>query len=147
MIASGLANPQTRAQRQPLGLSWVPPSVASAMQAPQVHEAHDDEQAQAEAEPQPSRRAFSGGLPVLSLPPESVARSTGEQMVGPSATQELGARFAAPMLTSFPRQASAEQQPLSLWPQTTLATTERLTRVLSMLPTGWQPTPAVVSAM
>lgn len=147
MVASGLAASQPRAQRQPLGLSWVPPSVASAMQAPQVHEAHDDEQQQAEAEPQPSRRAWTGGLPVLSLPPEGVARSAGEQAAGSAATQELGARFAAPMLTSFPRQAAAEQQPLSLWPQTTLATTERLTRVLAMLPTGWQPTPAVVSAM
>ena len=136
-------------QRQPLGLSWVAPSVAAAAQGGEAHEA---EQAPHEAEQTVSRRAWSGGLPVLSLPPESAGRAAGQQPVAPSkpmvpSTQELGARFAAPMLTSFPRQEAAGQAPLSLWPQTTLATTERLSRVLSMLPTGWQPTPAVVTAM
>lgn len=146
----GFSAPQPRAelgaQRQPLSLSWAAPSVADAGQA---GEASESEQA-SESEPAGSRRAWSGGLPMLSLPPES-PRSAGQPPVATGAaaqaTQQLGARFAAPMLTSFPRQASAEQAPPSLWPQNTLATTERLTRVLSMLPTGWQPTPAVASAM
>ena len=67
-------------QRQPLGLSWVPPSVAAAAQGGEAHEA---EQAPHEAEQTVSRRAWSGGLPVLSLPSESAGRA-GQQPVAPS---------------------------------------------------------------
>lgn len=54
------------------------------------------------------------------------------------------------LLTSFPRQQRAtdsESAPTSLWPTATLQHVQRLEKVVSMLPTEWQPSMKVVAAL
>jgi hypothetical protein len=54
------------------------------------------------------------------------------------------------VLTSFPRQAQAsgaESTPTSLWPRAMLSQVQRLEKVVSMLPSEWQPSLKVVAAL
>ena len=54
------------------------------------------------------------------------------------------------VLTSFPRQtqaSGAESTPTSLWPSTMLSQVQRLEKVVSMLPSEWQPSLKVVAAL
>lgn len=54
------------------------------------------------------------------------------------------------LVTSFPRQAQeegAEPTPTSLWPTATLTQVQRLEKVVSMLPSEWQPSLKVVAAL
>ncbi len=54
------------------------------------------------------------------------------------------------VLTSFPRQtqaSGAESTPTSLWPSAMLSQVQRLEKVVSMLPSEWQPSLKVVAAL
>jgi hypothetical protein len=99
------------------------------------------------------RRSFTGGLPVL--PTDEPVRGAGASPMGMTqpgvasrgGQSDVASRFAAPMLTSFPRASSEPETPRMLWPQVMSNASERLQRLLSILPTGWQPPPSVVAAV
>jgi hypothetical protein len=64
--------------------------------------------------------------------------------------RDVQGAYAQKLLTGFPKatQSSAETQgPTALWPKATLQQVERIEKVLSQLPTEWQPSTKVVSAI
>jgi hypothetical protein len=64
--------------------------------------------------------------------------------------RDVQGAYAQKLLTGFPKatQASAQtQEPTALWPKATLQQVERIEKVLSQLPTEWQPSTKVVSAI
>lgn len=101
-------------------------------------------------------RPWEGALPVLAAEasaattakwaPLSSARAAASRAAGETA-QDLAARYAAPMLTSFPRPSGGEETPRMLFPQSLLETSERLQRILTLLPTDWQPLAAGAAAV
>jgi len=64
--------------------------------------------------------------------------------------RDVQGAYAQKLLTGFPKAnlASAQtQEPTALWPKATLQQVERIEKVLSQLPTEWQPSMKVVSAI
>lgn len=91
---------------------------------------------------QPAQHIASPLLSLVSGPTEWNRARRGVSDVEQAYTQRL--------VTSFPRQAQpdgSEPTPTSLWPKAMLTQVQRLEKVVSMLPSEWQPSLKVVAAL
>lgn len=95
---------------------------------------------------------WAGDMPVLSLRAAAPglglsANADKKGIKAGHAAADIGARYAAAMLTGFPRESSAGEMPRTLWPHSAVELSERLSRVLSLLPADWQPAFAIPATL
>ena len=91
-------------------------------------------------------------------PTEHLASPLLPMLAGPASWHEarrgvsdVQGAYSQQLLTGFPRQQQdsrgTDSAPTTLWPTSTLQQVERIEKVLSLLPTEWQPSTKVVSAI